>query len=327
MAAYAIFLATGHTIQSKSIKASTIEKYLYDAKGFIQKFDSTNRDARKDEHTGKMAEPIQKVLDEQKRFEKVPNRREGYTIAMHKLLFQKTQLLSDDCSDSANRDWMGLGLNHGFRQVEFCQSSGSGILTRVYFNPLGECYAFTLDDVKPYGKGKVQLDLIAAMNNPLSVEYYHVTFRWQKNKEHGIFRWVARNDKLPYLCPVRMWTRILKRFLRLRGVKYRDQPLAVYRNKSGQVRNITADTVTALMRALAVEHYNLTDKEDIQKFSCHSLRVGACCLLFACGYPAEFIQRVLRWKSDAWKTYVRDLIVTALKQNEAMLDADTMPEL
>ena len=88
-----------------------------------------------------------------------------------------------------------------------------------------------------------------------------------------------------------MRIRILKRFLRLQGSKYKDQKLAVYRNKSEQVRNITADTVTALMRALTVEHYNLTDKEDIQKFSCHSLQVGACCLLFACGYLAEFIQR------------------------------------
>ena len=155
MAAYAIFLATGHTIQSKSIKASTIEKYLYDAKGFIQKFDPTNRDARKDEHAGKIAEPIIKVLDEQKQFEKVPNRRERYTIAIHKLLFQKTQLLSDDCSDSTNKDLMGLGIHYGFRQAEFCQSAGSGILTRVYKNPFGQPYAFTLDDVKLYGKGKI----------------------------------------------------------------------------------------------------------------------------------------------------------------------------
>ena len=67
-------------------------KHPYDAKGSIQKFDPINRDARKDEHTGKIAGPIMKVLDEPKRFEKVPNRRKGYTIAMHKLLFQKIQL-------------------------------------------------------------------------------------------------------------------------------------------------------------------------------------------------------------------------------------------
>ena len=92
-------------------------------------------------------------------------------------------------------------------------------------------------------------------------------------------------------------------------------------------RNMTADVVNDLLRDLAIKTYNLTDTEEIQKFSSHSLRVGACCLLFACGYPPEFIQRVLRWKSDAWKGYVRDLIVTALKHNAAMLQADTMPQL
>ena len=92
-------------------------------------------------------------------------------------------------------------------------------------------------------------------------------------------------------------------------------------------RNMTADVVNDLLRGLAIKTYNLTDTEEIQKFSSHSLRVGACCLLFACGYPPEFIQRVLRWKSDACKGYVRDLVVTAIKHNLAMLQADTMPQL
>ena len=92
-------------------------------------------------------------------------------------------------------------------------------------------------------------------------------------------------------------------------------------------RNITADVVKTLLRELAIKTYNLTNIDEIQKFSSHSLRVGACCLLFACGYPPEFIQRVLRWKSDAWKDYVRDLIVAAIKHNLAMPQADTIPQL
>ena len=39
LACYATLLATGHTLQSKSIKADTIQKYFFDAKTFIQKFD------------------------------------------------------------------------------------------------------------------------------------------------------------------------------------------------------------------------------------------------------------------------------------------------
>ena len=97
--------------------------------------------------------------------------------------------------------------------------------------------------------------------------------------------------------------------------------------KKDQVQNITADIVNSLMRSLAVETYKLTKKEDIQLFSCHSLRVGACTLLFSTNYPSHFIKKVLRWRSDSWQTYVRDLIVTSIQHNEALLKADTMPSL
>ena len=111
----------------------------------------------------------------------------------------------------------------------------------------------------------------------------------------------------------------------VRGNDITDQPLSVYRNKSGSVRNITADICTSLMRSLAVEVYGLTKRSEIQAFSCHSLRVGACCILYATGYSGEFIQRALRWRSEAWKTYVRDLVVVTIQHNKAMSEADTMP--
>ena len=184
-----------------------------------------------------------------------------------------------------------------------------------------------MNDIKLYGTGKVELNFEFALKNPHLIMYIKVLFRWQKNNDHGISRWCARNDIKKYLCPIRKWVRILLRFIQLRGIKCKDQPLSIYQNKSGMTRNITADLVNTLLRDLAIKTYNLTKIDEIQKFSSHSLRVGACCLLFACGYPPEFIQRVLRWKSDAWKDYVRDLIVTAFKHNLAMLQADTMPQL
>ena len=135
------------------------------------------------------------------------------------------------------------------------------------------------------------------------------------------------NETKQYLCLVRKWISIIQRFIRLRGPNIQNEPLAVYRNKKGQVRNITADIVNSLMRSLAVETYKLTKKEDIQLFSCHSLRVGACTLLFSTNYPSHFIKKVLRWRSESWQTYVRDLIVTSIQHNEALLKADTMPSL
>ena len=327
LACYATFLATGHTLQSKSIKAETIKKYLFEAKTFISKFDLRKRDVSIDEETNKQATCITKVIQEQERFEGLKNRREPYTIAMHKALHERSQLQHKHSKEPVCCDWFLLALIFGFRQIEWCQAKGSGLLTRIWLNDFNDVYAFTMNDIKLYGVGKVELNFDIALKNPHLIFYVKVLFRWQKNNDHGISRWCARNDKKTYLCPIRAWVRILQRFIQLRGIKCKDQPLAIYQNKSGMARNITADVVNNLLRDLAIKTYNLTDMDEIQKFSSHSLRVGACCLLFACGYPPEFIQRVLCWKSDAWKGYVRDLVVTAIKHNLAMLQADTMPQL
>ena len=49
MASYAVFLATGHTIRSQSIKAATILLYFYVAQGFIKKCEPVDRDTRKED--------------------------------------------------------------------------------------------------------------------------------------------------------------------------------------------------------------------------------------------------------------------------------------
>ena len=79
------------------------------------------------------------------------------------------------------------------------------------------------------------------------------------------------------------------------------------------------------MRALAIDVYDLTNKEDIKKFFSHSLQVGACCICFSTGYNPAFIKQVLRWKSHAWQKYVCDLVYTSTKITEVMKRADQMP--
>ena len=62
LAAYALFLATGNTIYSQSIKSATIAEYLKAAADLISKLDPVeNRDARKTD-VGETYEGIQKVL-------------------------------------------------------------------------------------------------------------------------------------------------------------------------------------------------------------------------------------------------------------------------
>jgi len=98
MSCYALYLSTGNTIYSQSIKSTTIGKYLRAAADLVSKLDPiAGRDARKTD-TGEMYEGISKIIKEVKRIESVPNRREGYTIAMHRRLFEKTRFNTNlDC--------------------------------------------------------------------------------------------------------------------------------------------------------------------------------------------------------------------------------------
>lgn len=319
-----MYLATGHTIYCKSIKAATIEEYLKAAAGLIKKLDPVDgRDAMYDRDGVKYI-GITSVLREVRRIEKVPNRRENYSIAMHFRLYERQKMAGEDSLIRVMYNWFTTGLQFGNRRSEWCQPDGAGLLHKVQMCAFGRATAFIFEDIRFFTGSKIELSIETALQNEEAVFIIRVRFMWQKNLQHNIHRWAYRNNARPFLCAVRAWIAIVRRFIRLMG-RDSDKPLAVYRTKLYQTRLVTSDDATRVLRDLAVDVYKLTKKEDTQKFSSHSLRVGACCILFATGYPPDFIQRVLRWDSDAWRKYVRDLVVTAMQVNVAMNKAHEMP--
>ena len=60
------------------------------------------------------------------------------------------------------------------------------------------------------------------------------------------------------------------------------------------------------------------DRKHLQRWGTHSLRVGACVVLHAMGFSALDIQWILRWRSMAFLTYLRNLTVLATKQVRAL---------
>jgi hypothetical protein len=64
---------------------------------------------------------------------------------------------------------------------------------------------------------------------------------------------------------------------------------------------------------------------ELQMWSSHSLRVGACTTLYAMGFHEMEIKHLLRWKSNAFMTYLRNLAVTSRRHNEALNDANCIP--
>eukprot|EP00957_Ditylum_brightwellii_P089567 6821607-Ditylum_brightwellii.AAC.1 len=75
---------------------------------------------------------------------------------------------------------------------------------------------------------------------------------------------------------------------------------------------------------IAKEVYNLTLPEDIKRFSSHSIRVGACVLLYSSWKDGEFIKLRLRWKSDTFILYLRSTTLLAgqhCKAVEGLIDS------
>ena len=179
-----------------------------------------------------------------------------------------------------------------------------------------------------------RITTLAALNEDiLNVESVTVTFTWQKNGNHGEKKLLVRNDSTTDLCPVRNFLRILARFNRLLGIDHTNAPLAIFAGPLGRPTSITASNVAQSLRQAAAIVYNIdpatpVGRADLTRWSSHSLRVGACVILHVNGFSSSEIQFLLRWKSDAFMQYLRNLGTLSRKQNAALSTTDGfMPNL
>jgi len=330
LACYAVFLATGHTVAQRQIKASTIRNYLAASASFLQLFAGVpHRDARHDPFSHTTCQPINSVLQHVNKFEKIPDRVEPYTLAMQKALHSRinpTHLPFRDSRQTALFQWFGVALQGGNRRCEWCQLPKHRKLSTFELAPTGESRAFTLSDISFLSARMRAINLTTALRDRDSVQFAVVTYRWQKNGDHGERKTYTRNLSNTACDSVGHLLSICDRYVRLLGPSPpTDKPLAVYATSTGQVLHLTSDDATSLMRSLAKEVYDVTTPHGSRKWTCHSLRVGACCILWAMGHVGEFIQRALRWRSASWKDYIRDLTVQARAHNTAISNSWDLP--
>jgi hypothetical protein len=69
------------------------------------------------------------------------------------------------------------------------------------------------------------------------------------------------------------------------------------------------------------------DKALLDRWSSHSLLIGACMILYAMGFTDTQIMWLLRWKSNTFMTYLRNVEVLAHKQNIAFSEVEAMPQI
>ena len=328
LALYASFLASGHTLYSKQIKAATIESYLRDVARFLGRF--CDVDPRfPSALDSRLAPPIRAVLDELKRWEKVPNKLEPFTLAMLAYLETLAAKLSPDGLIATCVDFFLFGLYAACRLSEYAQRDANRRLGSQALDVAGVPLAFQPIDFefRDASNCRMPLDLALRLGSTAAARVF-VTWSHQKNGNHGERRLFIRNDTNPSRCMVRCIIRILLRHRRLVSGDP-SIPVAVYRTDSGAVEFLSESGITSTMRRAASHVYKIdfTAPAVSDRWSSHSLRVGACVMLHSLNFSASQIKFLCRWKSDAFMAYLRNVAVLSQQQNQAVNLLDHMPNI
>lgn len=339
LAMYALHLSMGHTIYCKQIRLSTIEEYVRSAATFLALF--IGRDVRKDSPTDKgMGHILAPVYREIRRFEGVPDRREPYELEMHKAARKIAAEHPRDTLIPSLTDGFERGVCAGDRLTEWAQRAGNYDVSKPQLNHLVSqrirVRAIVPDDYEFMTNDNRRLLGLDVLSRPLEdIDKCWVEYRTQKNGAHGEKKLHVRNKSPDGICYVASVYRSMERFRRLQLLDGRiassKTPLAIYYDpQASMVKLITATEIEMFMRHLAAQVYHLhpvKDAKELQRWSAHSLRVGACVLLHAMGFSDRDIQWILRWRSMAFVSYLRNIAILAIRQHRALDKAAAMPHL
>ena len=335
LAMYAVYLATGNTLFHKTVKSSTVATYLRNVATLIVPV--RGLDPRYECPTDtKMSPCILKILNKMKTWEQLPKRREPFTIDMLMELVDLAEVSDPDGLLAAIKNHFTCGMYSGNRTCEWAQTDkGRSRLGKHRLNKKGNPYAYNLKRISFRTVNGSPYPLERIVSDPSTIPgLVIVVFDWQKNGDHGEEKKFARNDDKPHLCFVRNQMAIIQRFVRLVGWNY-DLPLSIYLPENSTVpKNITSTEIEYVMNMLAKRVYHLNPKKPadakiLEKWGGHSIRVGACVYLYTAGFSEMELKFLLRWKSDAYRYYLRNLAYVARKHNDAINTAarnlDIMP--
>lgn len=330
MALFAASLALGHTLLCCTIKSGTIEHYLRNVARHIigqrRLLQSPMQplpwiDPRIDLSTNKTDSSISAIVKEVKRWENMPERREPLTVDM--IAYQQLQC-NKQCphgETAAMYDWFVFGIYAGNRLAEWAQYDGTTIGTNLD----GTTRAFIIDDLSFYGENRRRMSRTYALENDRLVKTIDVRWRFQKNGVNGEKKTFVRTNSNKSLCAVSALLRISHRWsdLNLESRRHGDVdfPLAVFTSDgttSGDVKLISEIHINNALREAAKMVYNITDDDELSRFSSHSIRVGACVALHAANISELDIQHALRWRSNSFWNYLRNLPCQAQRTSRAV---------
>jgi hypothetical protein len=213
-----------------------------------------------------------------------------------------------------------IGIYSGVCLGEWAQTDNVRRLDQIRLNIDGTPAAFIISDLTFFGENKYLLSLAAALANTDLVFSVDVCWRFQKNgeiKQKKTFPRASHGKTI--LCSVCTWLQVAARWAALKlDIKH---PLTVLTNTglaSGTQLFIRLIHINHTHRDAAHTVYNITDTDELARFSSHSFRVGATAALHAAGISQMDIKYALRWKSDTFYTYLRNLPCQAARTHAAV---------
>jgi len=246
---------------------------------------------------------VKDILDDYKKWETVPNRREPLTLDMLVYFHKQSLHAHPDSYNAAIFDWLLIGIFAGFRKTEWMQDTGQYKSTGTYqrVQKDGSSRAFIASDFhfSPFPPSQAHL----TNKSTLPFGQLHIKWRFQKNSQNG--QSVSYNHNLlkEQFSVVSAADRILRRARRLQVPA--THPIAVFAQGSS-FTCIHHTLVESSLRKAATSVYKILSPTVLSLFSSHSIRVGACVLLHSLQQDPLFIQFRLRWRSLSFMNYLRN---------------------
>ena len=322
MACYTANLVARENILSMTLKSDTISRYLCAAADTSIPANMMNSCL---DLTGKQSRFIKDILHEIKRWEVMPNRREPITKDIISYIVNKGEGMKKSNPHNIYAvlgDWLILGLQSGFRRKEWAQDRTHLSKYRdIQRNVDGSPAAFTMSDWDFRGKKNRRLNQ-SSNTQIANADSVDIKWRFQKNNDNGQVITYTKDTNNPSFCYVQAALRIRTRFLKLKH--NHDEPLAIFLDtiKTKKIVKYIDDThICRILQEAANSVYKITDKNDLKRFTSHSIRVGACVPLHSQNMTTEDIKFRLRWRSDAFRMYLRNITQLADRHQDAIRNA------
>ncbi len=94
--------------------------------------------------------------------------------------------------------------------------------------------------------------------------------------------------------------------------------MGIFINHQGIVKYLTANKITEILQSVAKTCHPNLSRDEIMRFSSHSIRVWAVVLLHEAGMNPDFIKSQLRWMGNSYRSYLQDTAVLQTKHISAL---------